>query len=78
MQRENDMANKYWLGPVTTDQVTGDEFNGAVYDARVSNGQWGLICQQTFDAMGCKLGLGRGQKYEQQADGRWLLVEGGQ
>ncbi len=33
----------------------------AEYDARARNG-WGNFCQAHFDLLGCRLGLGKGQK----------------
>jgi hypothetical protein len=49
-----------------------------MYDAAIARfgGQWANICQECFDAHVCRLGLGRGQKYEQQDDGKWLKVGG--
>lgn len=69
----------YWLSKVPEGcQLTGEPFDGVMYDAKIKalNGQWGLVCQSTFDLFDCRLGLGYGQKYELQEDGRWLKTAG--
>lgn len=70
---------RYWSGdPGTTCQVSGKPFNGVMYDASLPThgGRWANICQETFDEHGCRTGLGQGQKYELQEDGRWLRTAG--
>jgi len=47
-----------------------------MYDARTRRGPWGWLCQSCFNLEGIGLGIGLGQKYELQSDGRWLLTEG--
>jgi hypothetical protein len=68
----------YWLGSLDRCQTCRQDFNGVMYDAAIARfgGQWANICQECFDAHVCRLGLGRGQKYEQQDDGKWLKVGG--
>ena len=52
------------------------EVGTRMYDA-VLLGRWGCICHICFRHFNCTLGIGRGQKYERQTDGQFLLVEGG-
>lgn len=70
----------YWLSPFDGKcQVTGEDCNGVMYDAKLPaqfGGVWANISHSTFVALGCKTGIGLGQKYERQPDGRWLCVEG--
>lgn len=67
---------KKWIGSVPDKcQISGLPFNGVMYDARTPLG-WANICQAMFDKYGCKLGIGNGQRYEENADGDWILVEG--
>ena len=47
-----------------------------MYDT-VVHGRWGCICHTCFVRFNCALGLGKGQKYERQVNGAFLLVEGG-
>lgn len=67
----------YWTSPLEDRcQISGRRLEGIMYDAKLPGGSWANICHQTFVNMGCQLGLGLGQKYERQLDGRWLKVEG--
>ncbi len=74
------MKPVYWISPLGQHcELTGVPFNGVMYDAptgRNGTGPWGNICEQAFTSLGGKLGTGRGQKYELQADGRWLKTGG--
>lgn len=37
--------------------------HGPAYaDARVPGGPWGNLCRSCFDLLGCRLGLGHGQR----------------
>jgi len=60
--------------------VCTDLFNEApgtlIYDTNVM-GRWGCICHKCFVYFGCTLGIGRGQKYERQANGTFLQTAGG-
>ncbi len=42
-----------------------------------TRGPWGCICRDCFNLSHGRLGLGLGQRYERQVDGKFLLVEGG-
>jgi hypothetical protein len=72
----------YWLGnPPECCQMTGQPFNGVMYDARMYNGHWALVCQDAYELYGSRgdkgqllIGIGYGQKYELQPDDRWLRV----
>ena len=46
-------------------------------DGRVrGSGEWRDLCSQCFFTTGARIGWGKGQLYQRQADGRWLLVGG--
>jgi hypothetical protein len=67
----------YWIGSNPTHcQVNGTPLGDVMYDANVPGIGWGNIGHDAFVSYGCSLGLGRGQKYERQPDGRWLKVAG--
>jgi hypothetical protein len=70
--------NKYWSGPLDSCDLCKKDFFGVMYDASVPawGGRWGNICNNCYIKEGCSLGIGRGQKYEQQTDGRWLKTGG--
>lgn len=67
----------YWCGdPPPACQLSGAPFNGVMYDANLPGVGWGNFNEATFKRYGGRLGTGFGQKYEQQADGRWKKVAG--
>lgn len=76
------MAQVIWLSPLTDCNICHAEFDGSgpMFDAAISGGPWGNVCQSCFDSHGCRLGLGLGQKYELQTldnDKRaWVKVAG--
>jgi hypothetical protein len=46
-------------------------------DGRVrGSGEWRDMCSHCFFTTGARIGCGKGQLYQRQADGRWLLVGG--
>ena len=69
----------YWLSPPpekcdTCDTPITDTF----IDGKTTLGPWGCLCPTcfTFGPGIGKLGTGLGQKYEKQADGKWLKTGG--
>lgn len=66
----------YWCGEVKDEcNVCKGSFNGTMYDANLRMG-WANCCHRCFMDYGMGLGMGRGQKYEQQETNRWLKVAG--
>ena len=47
-----------------------------VIDGKTVYGCWAMMSEESFKKYGCGLGLGLGQKYQIQPDGRWLKIEG--
>lgn len=73
----------YWLSPLGKEDDFGQPYGtkpGAVMiDGKTMSrfGQWANMTPHSWEVYGCGwLGTGFGQKYELQADGRWLKVEG--
>lgn len=67
----------YWLSPLNSVDDFGRRYKGVMYDAKTKYGPWANMTEESFNEHGCRmLGLGKGQKYEQQLDNRWLKVEG--
>ena len=70
--------SKYWLSPLGGFDDFDRPYKGVMYDAKTKFGPWANMTEESymehryFD----KLGLGKGQKYVKQPDGRWLKVEG--
>lgn len=76
----------YWSGKLDKCQVCHGPFDGAMFDAPLNTSgekvgwgvlPWGNACEPCWRAYGPgRLGIGLGQKYEQQADGRFKCVGG--
>ena len=72
----------YWVGDV--DDCDGCQRplkdQHSISDIRSNRGSWGLFCDQCVPFWSANpydhYGLGLGQRYVKQADGRWLKVEG--
>lgn len=68
----------YWEGsaPVCCEWCKGS-LDGVFIDGKVRfRACWGKLCAECHEAHGIGLGLGKGQKYVKQPDGKWLKVEG--
>lgn len=68
----------YWIGEIPTNcPICGSKMRHTMVDARIK-GQtgWALIDLKCHAAHGVGVGLGKGQVYEKQADGRWLKTQG--
>ena len=66
----------YWLSPLGAADDFGIPIAQEFVDGKTRLGPWAIMAPSSFKIMGVGLGLGRGQRYERQADGRWLKVEG--
>lgn len=67
---------KHWHGGTDCD-ICREPIKGELFDARTRQGIWGTLCKKHFNMLGTGLGTGKGQRYQEQPDGSWLLVEGG-
>lgn len=69
----------YWLSPVGEQDDFNRQIGDVVIDGKTRHGPWALMSEESWvieTGTGGKLGLGLGQKYAHQPDGRWLKVEG--
>lgn len=57
-------------------QVCHREIEDVVIDGQLRQGQWGYMCPSCHKNHGVGLGVGLGQKYQKQADGTFVKVEG--
>jgi hypothetical protein len=70
-------VNRFWTGDVPAKDDFGMTINDEFIDGKTRSGPWATMTPMSWRAMGIgMLGLGRGQRYRKQADGRWLKVEG--
>ena len=69
---------KYWIGtPPKKCDLCGSPIKKVFIDGAVRHtGIWGFMCNSCFCLDGYGLGLGRGQKYTKQPDGKWLKTGG--
>lgn len=70
------MKKVYWLGDVGETDDFGVKITDTIIDGATMMGPWALMTPKTFARYGRGLGLGRGQKYRKQEDGKWLKIEG--
>lgn len=70
---------RYWLSPVGSTDDFGQPISDVIIDAKTAYGPWALMSPASFQLHGGtngRLGLGYGQRYVRQSDGRFLCVEG--
>lgn len=67
----------HWMGkaPVHCD-VGGEPIATLFVDGRTVMGPWGNMCMTCHKKFGSGVGVGKGQMYEKQRDGRWLKIQG--
>ena len=71
------VREKYWVGSVEDTDDFGERITDVFYDAATLMGPWAIMSPRSFHTHGYgRVGTGMGQKYEKQADGRWLKTEG--
>lgn len=67
----------YWLSSVDENDDFGDKIVDEIIDGKTVHGPWALMTPKSFSKHGIgRLGLGLGQRYKLQSDGKWLKVEG--
>lgn len=67
----------YWRGPVRPKDDFGLAITDEFIDGKTKMGPWATMTPESFKKYGFgKLGMGLGQRYKKQADGKWLKVEG--
>lgn len=68
----------YWIGEVPPCDFCGRPIADEFVDARTKSGPWAIMCPSCHRTYGVPqtLGLGVGQRYRRQPDGKFLKVEG--
>lgn len=67
----------YWTAPVGGFDDFGYPISKRIIDGKTKQGPWALMTPQSYVKHGIALGVGYGQLYEKQKDGKWLLIKGG-
>jgi hypothetical protein len=67
----------YWLSPLGDKDDFGDTFDVEMIDGKTRGGPWANMTPASWKRYGIgRLGMGYGQRYKKQPNGRWLKVEG--
>lgn len=69
----------YWCGAIGREDDFGARITNEFIDGKSNMGPWGIFSPSSWarhSGTGGKLGMGLGQRYQKQPDGRWLKVEG--
>jgi hypothetical protein len=67
----------YWVGSNPTKcDCCQRPIDRVFIDGRTQSGPWAMLRPDCHNRLGVGLGLGKGQRYEQQEDGQWLKTEG--
>ena len=70
------MEPLYWASPVSKCDLCHVDIAQVFIDGKTDKGPWGCMCILCHALHGYGLGMGRGQKYSRQSDGKWLKTEG--
>lgn len=69
--------NVYWLSSLGDLDDFGDAYSNVMIDGKTKRGPWANMTETSWQRHGIgKLGLGFGQRYEKQSDGKWLKILG--
>lgn len=67
----------YWVSPLDKCDDFEKPLENDMIDGKTKFGPWAIMTPESWELYGCgKLGLGFGQRYKKQSDGKWLKVEG--
>jgi hypothetical protein len=66
----------HWHGPVPEYDDFGDRIMMEMVDGATRQGPWAMMTPKSHKVHGRGLGIGKGQRYKKQPDGKWLKVEG--
>jgi hypothetical protein len=70
------MTETYWHGHVKSRDDFNQPIKNEFIDGRTHYGPWAIMTRASWRLHGIGLGLGKGQRYVKQADGRFLKVAG--
>lgn len=72
-------AAKYWIGSIGPLDDFGDAITDKFIDGKTAFGPWAIMSEASWAEYGGtlgRLGVGFGQEYTKQEDGRWLKTAG--
>jgi len=67
----------YWQSPLNDVDDFGDRFADTMIDGKTNMGPWANMTPRSWAMHGVgQFGVGLGQLYRKQTDGRWLKIKG--
>lgn len=66
----------YWTAHVGGFDDFDRPIKDKIIDGKTKHGPWAIMTPETHDIEGFGFGIGIGQLYELQPDGKWLLTKG--
>jgi hypothetical protein len=76
MDLKPEHPKRCWSGAVPLQDDFDKTIVASFIDGATIRGPWAIMTLESFKLYGLGLGLGVGQKYQLQDDGRWLKVAG--
>lgn len=76
LQQNLTEADKFWMGSVPKLDDFQKQITDEFVDGKTRQGPWATMSLESFKKYGVGLGLGRGQLYQKQPDGKWKKIEG--
>jgi hypothetical protein len=71
------MDKVIWRGSeISKCQLCGEEITHAFIDGKMIIGPWAIMCPVCHAINGVGLGTGLGQRYQKEANGEWVKVQG--
>lgn len=68
---------KMWMGnPPKACDICTTAFTTCFIDGKTTSGPWANMCVGCHKRHGCGLGLGKGQRYDKNAEGQWIKAGG--
>jgi len=76
-EANQNLKPRYWMGLIGDKDDFGAPIGDEFIDGKTRMGPWANMSLESWKRYGLnRLGLGWGQRYRKQADGKWLKVEG--
>jgi hypothetical protein len=76
MEKQQQPRPVYWAGAVSACEYCKRPIGNTMVDGRLRTGPWAVLDLRCHREHGVGVGVGKGQVYKRQEDGRWLKVEG--
>lgn len=68
-------TKRYWHGDIKSTDDLGLPIDNVFIDGATTMGPWAIMSPVSHKRYGRGLGVGVGQRYEKQPDGKWLKTK---